>query len=176
MLAGFSTCQIAYVVPDVRAAAARHAALFGSGPYFVVENIEFAWVNYRGQPTDWDHTIAIGQWGNIGIEFMQQNNAGPSVLLDVAPEGSGRSVVHHMAYMVPDPAGLAARFGAAGHPLALHGALGNGIEVFMVDALDLYGHMIELYEPTPALLEIHGYVRDQSIGWDGSDPIRILTF
>ncbi|MES2493866.1 MAG: VOC family protein [Pseudomonadota bacterium] len=176
MLSEFSTCQIAYVVPDVRVAAARHAALFGSGPFFTVENIEFSWVKYRGQPTDWDHTIAIGQWGDIGIEFMQQNNAGPSVLLDVTPEGSTRGAVHHMAYMVPDPAGMAARFAEAGYPLALHGALGNGIEVFMVDTLDLYGHMIELYEPTPALLAIHGYVRDQSIGWDGTDPIRTLTF
>ena len=41
--------QIAYFVPDVRVAAARHAALFGSGPYFVAEHIPLRKALYRGR-------------------------------------------------------------------------------------------------------------------------------
>ena len=71
---------------------------------------------------------------------------------------------------------VAAAFAAKGYPIALHATLGNGIEVFMVDTIDLYGHMIEFYAPTKELMAIHGFVREQAIGWDGSDPIRSMNF
>ena len=176
MLTGKSICQIAYFVPDVRAAAKRHSELFGSGPFYVIENIEFATCLYRGQPSDWDHTIAIGQWGDIQVELMQQNTPGASVLHDVIPAGSDRRGVHHMAYIIDNPPEMAAAFAAKGHPIALHATLGNGIEVFMVDTIDLYGHMIEFYAPTKELMAIHGFVREQAVGWDGSDPMRTMNF
>jgi len=177
MLTGKSVCQIAYFVPDVRAAAKRHSELFGSGPFYVIENIEFATCLHRGKPSAWDHTIAIGQWGDVQVELMQQNAPGPSVLYDVIPDGAAhRRGVHHMAYIIENPPEMAAAFAAKGYPIALHATLGNGIEVFMVDTIDLYGHMIEFYAPTKELMAIHGFVREQAIGWDGSDPIRSMNF
>ena len=43
---------------------------------------------------------------------------------------------------------------------------------FSWDTIDLYGHMTELYEPTPALMEIHDFVRQGTVGFNGTDPIR----
>ena len=42
--------QIAYFVPDARAAAERMAAIHGAGPFHVLDRIELAWDELRGEP------------------------------------------------------------------------------------------------------------------------------
>lgn len=167
--------QIAYFVPDVRQAALQHSKMFGSGPFFVADHITFSECSYRGAPTDWDHTSAFGQWGDIMVEFMQQNKPGASVLHDVFPEQSGRNGVHHMAYFVDDPAGRAAELEKAGFQTALRGKLTNGIEVFMVDTIRSYGHMLELYEPSETILSVYEFIRTASVDFDGNDPVRSIS-
>ncbi|MFD2136543.1 hypothetical protein ACFSLT_18030 [Novosphingobium resinovorum] len=82
--------QIAYFVPDVRAAARAHSAAFGSGPYYVADHIALTRAVHRGVERELDHSSAYGQWGEVMIEFCQQNNPGPSAFHDLYPEGSGR--------------------------------------------------------------------------------------
>jgi hypothetical protein len=83
--------QVAYFVPDMRAAARAHSALYGSGPYFVADNIPLTLCRYRGQPGKLDHSSAYGQWGEVMIEFVQQNNPEPSVFFDrYSPRGIDR--------------------------------------------------------------------------------------
>ncbi len=176
MLLGRTPCQIAYLVPDIRAAAERHARMFGTGPFYVVDNIQLKSCHYRGKPSQWDHSAAFSQWGDVMIELMQQNGPGESVLNDVIPTGSGRTGLHHMAYFVDNPAAVAASMEKQGHPLALHCELPNGIEVFMVDTIALYGHMIELYAPTPTIMSFYDLVRDQSKAFDGKDLMRTASF
>lgn len=98
--------QIAYFVPDVRVAAARHAALFGSGPYFVAEHIPLRKALYRGREGRLDHSSAYGQWGELMVEFVQQNNPGPSAFHDMYPEGSGRGGIHDINVQRKIPARL----------------------------------------------------------------------
>ena len=66
--------QIAYFVKDAKAAALRHHRMFGSGPYYLSENIPLARSIHRGVQRPLDHTSAYGQWGSVMIEFVQQNN------------------------------------------------------------------------------------------------------
>ena len=47
-----SVRQVAYFVPDVVAAARRHASLFGSGPYYVAEHIPLTLCEHRGRPAN----------------------------------------------------------------------------------------------------------------------------
>jgi hypothetical protein len=68
--------QLAYFCADVREAALAHHRGFGSGPYFVADNIPLAGSVHRGQPHGFDHSSAYGQWGEVMIEFVQQNNPG----------------------------------------------------------------------------------------------------
>ena len=166
--------QIAYFVPNIREAAAEHAGAFGSGPFFVADNIKFSSCFYRGKATDWDHSSAFGQWGDVMVEFMQQNTPGNSVLHDVFPEGSNRYGIHHMSYFVDDPESHAAELETKGIKTALCGVLINGIDVIMVDTTARYGHMLELYKPSAKLLEIYDFVRQQSVGFDGIDPVRLI--
>lgn len=176
MLLGQKPRQIAYFVPDIRVFAEQHSRMFGSGPFFAVDNIKFTYCEYRGKPSDWDHSAAFGQWGDLMVEIMQQNKPGASVLTDAFPAGSRQNGVHHMAYFVDDPAAVVASFEKQGYPLAMHCGLENGMEVFMVDTVALYGHMTELYAPTPVLTGFYDFILDQSKGFDGKDPVRTINF
>ena len=83
--------QIAYFGTDVRAAALRHSQTYGSGPFFVAEHIPLRRAVHRGVERTLDHSSAYGQWGGVMVEFVQQNNPGPSAFHDMYPEGSGHS-------------------------------------------------------------------------------------
>jgi len=71
--------QIAYVVPDLRAAARRHAGLFGSGPYFIAEGYTDIPHIYRGEERLMSIDSALGQWGEVQIELIQPTDDRPSV-------------------------------------------------------------------------------------------------
>ena len=172
MLVGKRPCQIAYFVPDVREAALRHHELHGSGPFFVAESIAFPICEHRGKPTPWDQSSSFGYWGDVMVEFMVQNTPGASVLEDVMAVNTAPSGLHHLGFYVDDAHATLARFNAAGFETALYATLTNGVEVFMVDAIERYGHMIEFYEPTPALVGIHDFIRAATVGFDGTDPVR----
>jgi len=54
--------QVAYFCADVRVAAAAHHDAFGSGPFFVADNIPLARSVHRGTERLLDHTSAYGRW------------------------------------------------------------------------------------------------------------------
>lgn len=138
--------QVAYFVEDVRAAALAHHCLFGSGPYFVAEHIPLRRALHRGVDRLLDHSSAYGQWGQVMIEFVQQNNAGPSAFRDVYAEGQWG--IHHVALFVDDIAAELARFAAAGHAVALDAEMSDGFRFAFVDTIASFGHMVEL-SPRP---------------------------
>ncbi|MFA5524816.1 MAG: VOC family protein [Tissierellales bacterium] len=165
--------QIAYFVPDVEAAALRHSALFGSGPYFVAHNIPLSLCRYRGQQAELDHSSAYGQWGEVMIEFVQQNNPGPSVFKDIYPTGQG---FHHVALIVDNLEQTRLQFEEAGYPTALYAEVGPGAGFAMMDCVADYGHFVELYEPSPPLLGVYDTVKSASTSFDGTDVIRYFSF
>lgn len=165
--------QVAYFVADVREAALRHSRLFGSGPFFVADNILLKRCLHRGREAAFDHSSAYGQWGEVMVELVQQNNPGPSALRDLYPDGPTGGL-HHVALFVDDLAAAIAGFEAAGYETALHAELPTGFAFAMMDTVALNGHMVELYEPTPDLTGFYDYVRRKSRGFDGSDPVRTI--
>jgi len=164
--------QIAYFVPDVRAAALDHHRTYGSGPFYVAEDVQLPFCEYRGRAARWKMTSAFGQWGDIQVEFMQQDDDLPSILHDVYPAGSGRYGVHHLAFIVDGLWATTAALAAEGHAVALHARMANGIEAVLVDTIAANGHMLELYEPSEPLLELYRFIAEQAQQFDGSDPIR----
>ncbi len=166
--------QIAYFVRDVRAAALRHMMLYGSGPYFVADHIPLRRVLHRGREAALDHSSAYGQWGTLMIEFVQQNDPGPSVFRDMFH--AGQEGMHHVALIVDEVAAARARFEAEGMAVALHAEMKDGFVFEMIDATARYGHMIELYQGVPKLVGFYDMVRDASIGFDGQNPIREIHF
>ncbi|CAN5213233.1 hypothetical protein BH10PSE12_BH10PSE12_26620 [soil metagenome] len=165
--------QIAYFVPDVRVAATAHAATFGSGPYFVADHIPLKRCLHRGVPAHLDHSSAYGQWNDVMIEFVQQNNAGPSAFRDMFAEGC--EGFHHVALIVKDLNAARASCEQAGFPIALEAEMNDGFRFLMMDAVARYGHMIELYEGVPVLIDFYAFVQRASIGFDGRDVIRDIS-
>ena len=82
---------------------------------------------------------------------------------------------HHLAYFDEHAHRTVGELGDLGFEVAMHAALPNGIELYMVDTSSLLGHMTELYLPSPTLTDIYAFVRDQSLRFDGVDPVRSLT-
>ena len=155
--------QIAYFVPDIRAAAAAHRATFGSGPFLVIDHVPTPIVRHRGRPAALDHGSAYGQWGEVMVEFVQQHDAGPSAFHDMYPRGAGRSGLHHVALFVDDLTAAIERFAAAGNECALYAETGT-MAFAMIDTVRQYGHMIELYEPNNVLLDFYARVRSLADG------------
>lgn len=168
--------QVAYFVADVRAAAMRHHALFGSGPYYVADNIPLRLCRYRRREAVLDHSSAYGQWGEVMIEFVQQNNSGRSAFHDVYPEGSGREGLHHVALFSDDLEADIVRYGADGHDLALYAEMATGFPFAMIDTVAAYGHMIELYPPEPSLAGFYAQVADAARDFCGVDVLRPISF
>jgi hypothetical protein len=168
--------QIAYFVPDVRAAALAHHALFGSGPYFVADNITLRRADHRGTPRPLDHTSAYGQWGELMIEFVQQNNPGPSAFHDIYPEGSGTSGIHHVAIFVDDVPAEIARLNAAGFETALYAEMADGFLFAMIDTVAALGHMVELYAPLPQLTGFYDMVAAAAKTFNGENIIHTISF
>lgn len=166
--------QIAYFVPDVEEAARRHSRLHGSGPYHVARNIPLSSCYYYGQPSHFDHSSAYGQWGDVMIEFVQQNSTERSCFTDLYPDG--RQGMHHVALIVDDLPTAMRGFEEAGHPAALYAEVMPGAGFAMMDCVAELGHFVELYEPSETLLGIYELVRSSAVDWDGSDPIRELSF
>jgi hypothetical protein len=53
--------QVAYFVADAVAAARRHSAIFGFGPFYVAEHIPLTVSEHRGRPAELAHTSAYRQ-------------------------------------------------------------------------------------------------------------------
>lgn len=165
--------QVAYFCADARAAAREHHGAFGSGPYFVADNIPLARAVHRGTERMLDHTSAYGQWGEVMIEFVQQNNPGPSAFHDLYPEGSGRYGLHHVAVFVDDVDAALAGFAAQGAHPAFRAEMADGFVWAFADTSASLGHMTELYAPTPSLTGFYAMVADAAR--DGTAGRELIT-
>ncbi len=167
--------QIAYFVKDIEAAALAHHQQFGSGPYFIARNIPLRLSHHRGIDRPLDHSSAYGQWGSMMIEFVQQNNSGPSVFHDIFPEGTGKTGIHHLAIIVDDLAVAISEYNHNGFETALYAETETGVAFAMIDMIKPHGHMIELYASSPELVGFYNMVADAAKNYDGTDPIRELS-
>ena len=164
--------QIAYFVPDVRAAATHHRATFGSGPFLVADHIALASCLHRGRPAALDHSAAYGQWGDVMIEFVQQNNDGPSAFRDMYPR-DGDQGLHHAAVFVDDIGQAVAGFESRGCAVPLYAQMPSGLVFAMIDMVASLGHMIELYQPDAVLADFYARVAGEP---QRAEPWRTISF
>lgn len=160
--------QVAYQVVDVRSAALSHSATFGSGPFFVADHIPLQAAEHRGQPARFDHSSAYGQWGPVMVELVAIHGAQPEVLARETRLGEGR--IHHLARFVDDLDAESDRLERFGYPQILLARTGSGQRFAFHDGRDL-GHLLEIYEPTPALVGFYARIAAAADGWDGTDPV-----
>jgi Glyoxalase/Bleomycin resistance protein/Dioxygenase superfamily len=161
-----------YVVEDLQAGAQHFASAFGAGPFFGMEHLEFDEVSYLGQPAVYDHSSAFGQCGPILIEISVVHDAQPRGLRDaLVKPGEG---VGHVAWLTDSLPDEVSRLTAAGHTPFHAGRTGPASAVWF-EGGPVVGHPIEVLQRRDELLHFYEMVRSASEGWDGSDPLRILT-
>jgi hypothetical protein len=164
--------QIAYVVPDIRAAARRHAALFGSGPYFIAEGYTGIEHIYRGEQATMSIDSALGQWGDVQIELIQPTDDRPSIFREGAPAGSAGPKCHHICFHPDSLDAAIAAYAAEGYPVAFDFTLPGGTRTVLVDTLADLGHFVEFYARTPEIAHLYGFIEAAAASFDGTELIR----
>ena len=168
--------QVAYSVPDIRAAAEAHHALYGSGPFFIAEHVPVQNFRYRGSPGKFDHSTIFGQWGEIMVEFFVQHNPGPSQGHDMYPYGSGKSGFHHIALIVEDLEREKNHFIESGFEIATEFTCADAFDVVMVDTRKANGHMVELYMNVPAVSAAYKMTREAAQNFTSGALITPIAF
>jgi hypothetical protein len=166
-----SLVQIAYFVTDIRSSALDMAEKFGAGPFFISSRIELARCEHRGKKQKFVHSSAYGQWGEIMLELVQQDEEGPSPFRDMY--GPGKEGIHHGAMFVDSVSRAIARYQQAGLQVATRATTLHGdVEFAFIDTRSSLGHMLEIYEPVEVLRNFYSMIKAASVDWDGQDPVR----
>ena len=162
--------QIAYFVNDIYAAARKMAETLGAGPFFVIDRIELDWGIHRGEPCQFLHSSAYGQWGEVMMELVQQDHEGPSPFRDMfAP---GQEGLHHTACFVDSLDETLDQYAQQGYPTAARAMSKLGTEFAFIDTRALMGHMLEVYVADKTLAGFYDSVKTASHHWTGDDVIR----
>jgi hypothetical protein len=162
--------QMAYVVPDLRAAIAQWSQTLRVGPWFVLEHFTGDKPVYRGQPSRAEITLAMGFAGHMNIELIQTKNDAPSVYREVIEKrGYG---FHHWGLATWDFDAAVAKYEKAGYALGFVAAVPSGGRVAYMDTTAVLPGYTELIELGGAFEEVFGRFYRESLAWDGKDPIR----
>jgi hypothetical protein len=165
--------QNAFVVRDIETAVMHWSQKIGVGPFFLLEHIPFGEVWFRGRPLSIDLSVAIGQWGELQIELIQQHDATASIYTEFAARhGEG---LQHLGVMCASVEEALARHRDAGIEPVQWGATANGMRFAYLGTDAHPGGMIELIEEGPAVQAFFAMVKRAGAHWDGSRPLRRLT-
>lgn len=168
---GDGIIQTAFIVEDIRAAMDLFTKQMNVGPWFLRERGIFPWQVYKGQPTQVELAIAMGYSGSMQYELIQQLNDVPSVYMDVVNKrGYG---LHHFGVGAPDYAARCDRYRKAGFELHYEAEVANGNRVAYFDTTHVLPAMIEVIGMSPATEAMFTKYQQASVGWDGSDPVRL---
>jgi hypothetical protein len=163
--------QVAYVVEDLDRAIQHWATKLGVGPFFVLEHVKFDEAWFRDQPCAVDFSVAIGYWGEMQIELIEQHNDAPSIYREFLQKGYRG--MQHLCVVAMDMDAELAKLAARGLKKVQWGVVsGSGARFAYVDSDQDPGGMIELIEGIPAILGAFDFMRKAAREWDGKDPVR----
>jgi len=163
--------QLAYLPSDFDAAVRYWTETMGVGPFYLMENVALGDCKYKGAPTGAIFSIAIAYWGDVQIELIRAENAEPSIYTG---EYAVTDRLHHICIFVDSIAEARAACAEAGAKILVEGTVGADGEVIYVDAGQGPGHVIELLQNMTGADAIFQMIKDASLDWDGSEPLRKL--
>jgi hypothetical protein len=163
--------QFGFVVDDLLGEAAHWARVFGIGPFHVIRRIEVP-CTYRGAQSALDVQVAIAQAGPVQIELIKQFCDRPSVYRDLIAKGE--SGFHQLCTVTRDYDGKLAYFAALGYETVTEMFV-DGQHTAYVDTVDDFGFFTEVVEDTPGFRAALHAISQTCAGWDGTDPVRVLT-
>ncbi len=163
--------QLGFVVPDLDAALEHWTGQLGVGPFFKADVVQADDFVHRGTPSGARIAAALGNSGPMQIELIQPLDDEPSLWREFLDEG--REGLQHVAYWTDDFERVHTEALTAGYREA-HGGVLNGGRFVYFESDTPGGYAVELSEQSPAKRAFFGGIREAAVGWDGSDPVRML--
>lgn len=161
--------QIAYVAADLEAAVVAWSRATGAGPFYVISHARAASVIYQGLPVDMDISLALGYWGDMQIEFIQQHDQTPSIYLNA--QATGNREVHHVGLYVDNLDEARSLCAASNHEIIQQNLIGDRGEWGGVYA-QIEGALIEFISLPGDFTSHFDDMKAASTHWNGRDPIR----
>lgn len=165
--------QNGYVVHDIEAAMQHWVNVMGVGPWFYFDRVKIDWFRHRGAPADPELSIALANSGDLQIELIQQRDDTPTLYKEFLD--SGREGLQHVAYWSKDYQALYDRALSLGYTLGHEGQIGGEQGRFAYFDTEAHpGTVIEISDISGPKGSFFEMVRQLSLDWDGTDPIRRL--
>jgi hypothetical protein len=158
--------HLGYVVRDLSEAARRWYELAGVGPFLALEHIHFDTLTVDGRPASFDHSAAFAAHGDLFIEIQEIHSAAPAAAGKFFRAGS-LPTLQHLAYVVEDPASVAARFEGHDIPPAMTASTA-GLNITQYDLAPSLGFAVEIHPRTDEFTALFEKVRAAADGWDQS--------
>jgi len=166
--------QMAYWPKDFDAALKHWTEVMGVGPFYLLENVALEDMRYRGEPTKFVFTMALAYWGNVQIELIRPLNNDPSIYS--GEHGQQGDALHHVCVLTDDIASARATAEATGGVVLVEAKVGADGAVLYVDSGGGPGKIVEILQPASGSEALFGMISDAARDWDGSDPVRKLSF
>lgn len=161
--------QLGYMVTDVEAAMDHWINELGVGPWFYSPRVEPDDFICRGVPGQAPFRVALANSGPLQIELVQPLDDSPSMWNEyISAHGEG---LHHLAYWRSDYDDVLAQALEAGWTIAHQGSIRGGRFVYF-DSPAHTGTVVELSEMGGPKGNYFDRIREASIDWDGTDPVR----
>ncbi len=161
--------HVGYVVEDIEDAVDWAVATLGAGPFFLISHLAFDTCTFNGEPAQYDHSSAFGQWGAIKLELTVVHAAEPPQLAEII--GGPAPRIGHIGMLVDDLEAESAALEAVGLPVFHTGASGP-VAARWHDGRARLGHHVELLRRGPEIEGFYELIRVSAAGWDGSKPLR----
>ena len=163
--------QVCYLVPDIETAMAYWSTTLGVGPWYYNPKVPIENYTYRGERHTPHNSVALANSGGLQLELLQTRKDVPSMYRDF--QRAGHTGVQHFAYWTETFDADLARAEAAGFRVCMGGEVGrNGRFVYFETDPAQPGTVVELSEVAGPKGRLFTLIREASIGWDGSDPVR----
>lgn len=163
--------QLAFLPKDFDAAVTYWTETMGVGPFFLLENIRLGDMTCHGEPTDAIFSVAIAYWNDMQIELVRPENGAPA-------HYTGQHAVHdrvqHVCIVVEDIAVAKQAVLAAGGTIVVEGKVGEAGAVIYADPGFGPGGLVEYVQLDTGGVEFFQMMKDASVNWDGSEPLRKL--
>ena len=147
--------HIGYWTDDLDAAMAQATRLLGVGPFQVLNHVDLGDFRFGGEPATLDHSAAFAAWGPVLLELDQVHEVRPAALREAL--GVRPGTVSHVAWTTDDLGAERDHMTGAGCGLLTTSAGGAVADWFSGGGL--FGHPVEVHEPTAPVLAFWESVR-----------------
>lgn len=163
--------QLAYIVPDIRAAVDYWTESLKGGPWFLIEKLMGPDALYRGKPcVDAVADVAFGFVGHMNIELIQPLTDAPGIHREtVLQRGYG---FHHHGIACEDAEADLARYIEKGYKVAFQTTVPTGGKVYYIERTGDQPGFIELIPFNSMAEAAFTKMWRSSLDWDGRDRLR----